>query len=177
MLLVKFCYAEKSKRYIGWTWIEGKPKPYYASGDNLKSLLDNLKVNLKYRHHIDEVLALDVKPSSPDEMPVGYMEKRFVTSKVLGQHPRKEQIAKRKTKKKLMLLDRETLERNLKKMADEDVIINGVDDVKCEQPKFKFEKPMPNHDKEYQYKIEEDEDGKKLVIFELVKVAEWKLAK
>lgn len=178
MLMVKFCYVERSGRYVGWTQYNNGT--YYASGDSLDKMMKNLQVSLKYHHNVDEVAVLDSKPSSEFEIPVYLMDKKFVTPNIKGIHPKKEREKKRKiseAKKGLKLLDRETLEKSLREMAD-DYVINGVK----EEPKEEVvveNKPIvvQKEDREYDYKIVEDEDGKRLVIFELVKVAEWKLAK
>lgn len=168
MLLVKFCWIEKTCRYVGWTeYNNGK---YYSSGENLDALLKNLIVSLRYRYGINEVPVLDSKPSPQSEMPVRIMTKRFLGANVLDKHRKKKSVVYSTGPK---LLSREELEKSLIALNREE---GGIEEVKKEEPK-KMEVPEPSVDREFDYKIEEDENGKRLVVFELVKVAEWKLAK
>ena len=175
MLLVKFCWIEKTSRYVGWTEYENGI--YYASGETLDLLIKNLHLTMKYRYHKDSHgdLVIDSKPSLQSDMPMRIMTKNFITAAILGGLKHRENKKKYKEKGGLKLLDRETLEKNLRNMADRDFVINGE-----EKPKEvkKADKIAEFLNKEYDYKVEEDSEGnKKLVVFELVRVAEWKLAK
>ena len=116
MLLVKFCFIEKTQKYIGWTMYNNGT--YYASGDNLDFMLKNLYVNMRYHHGIDETYELDTKPSPQSEMPMRIMTKKFITTTILGKR-RGISATKRQAKAtELKLLDRETLEHNLRAMGD-----------------------------------------------------------
>lgn len=183
MMLVKFCYIEKTGRYIGWAQYNNGT--YCASGDTPDKLIKNLQVTLKYRYGIHESTILDTKPSPQDEMPIQVMDKKFVSKQILGKHPRKEAAKKRFAKAvKFNLLDRETLERGLREMAGEtnapakesapqDIFdtehVNDIPDGVIPQ------KPTPM-EYEHSFKVVEKDGDKYLTVFALVKVAEWKLA-
>lgn len=171
MMLVKFCYIEKTGRYVGWSVYNNGT--YYSSGDTLDKLLKNLGVNLRYRCNIHEVTILDTKPSPQSEIPISVMSKMFVSENILDKHARK---TKKKKAAALKLLDRETLENNLRAMAEK-IASEEAEPVAAQEEVAKTVLPTPSADSEYDYKVVEDENGKRLVIFELVKVAEWKLAK
>lgn len=114
MLLVKFCFIEKTQKYIGWTMYNNGT--YYASGDTLDFMIKNLHVNMRYHYGIDETYELDTKPSPQSEMPVRIMNKKFITTAILGGDKTKQTMKRFAKATGLKLLDRETLEHNLRKM-------------------------------------------------------------
>lgn len=129
MLLVKFCFIEKTQKYIGWTMYNNGT--YYASGDTLGIMMKNLHVNLRYHKGIDETYELDTKPSPQSEMPMRIMNKKFITTAILGGHKPKQTMKRFAKATGLKLLDRETLERNLRKMSgrnpDEPVVKKSIE--------------------------------------------------
>lgn len=116
MLLVKFCFIEKTQKYIGWTIYNNGT--YYASGDTLDTVIKNLHVNMRYHKGIDETYELDTKPSPQSEMPVRIMNKKFITTTILGGGKAKQTMKRFAKSTGLKLLDRETLENNLRAMGD-----------------------------------------------------------
>ena len=90
---------------------------YYASGDTLDLMMKNLHVNLRYHHGVDETYELDTKPSEQSEMPMRVMTNKFITTAVLGGHKPKQTMKRFAKTTGLKLLDRETLEHNLRAMG------------------------------------------------------------
>lgn len=129
MLLVKFCFIEKTQKYIGWTMYNNGT--YYASGDTLGIMMKNLHVNLRYHKGIDETYELDTKPSPQSEMPMRIMNKKFITTAILGGHKPKQTMKRFAKATGLKLLDCETLEHNLRKMSgrnpDEPVVKKSIE--------------------------------------------------
>lgn len=165
MLLVKFCFIEKTQKYIGWTMYNNGT--YYASGDTLDFMIKNLHVNMRYHYGIDETYELDTKPSPQSEMPVRIMNKKFITTAISGGGKTKQTMKRFAKATGLKLLDRETLENNLRAMGGS---------RKSDEPivKEKVEKP---ENAVYDYYESETVNGE-LVVYGIrrAEVARFKLA-
>ena len=89
---------------------------------------------MRYHYGIDETYELDTKPSPQSEMPMRIMNKKFITTTILGGGKTKQTMKRFAKTTGLKLLDRETLEHNLRAMG-------GSKKPDEPTPKEKVEKP------------------------------------
>ena len=175
MLTVDFYYNHKTSRYIGWTVYNNGT--YYASGDSLDTLIKNMKTVVCYKGKIYEPMELASKPvESLDQVPMRVFNHMFI-AKYINPTLRRTKPAKRKYTFKtpntgLVELDRQTLEKNLTKMAQGENTEDKAPKLTPDEPKEK----SGVRTGQFSYRVSEGENGKILTVYELVEVGKWPIS-